>query len=84
MRRPAKSQKYELTHRDGNGEIFFGGRLEYAEMQTCITYRHAPDLWKSPVPKFDAKALPRSVFKLLNRQTLSIVTLGDSNSGYAG
>lgn len=83
LRRPAKSQKYELTHRDGDGEIFFGGRLEYAEMQTCITYRHAPDLWKSPVPKFDAKALPRSVFKLLNKQPLSIVTLGDSISAGA-
>ncbi len=83
LRRPAKSQKYELTHRDGNGEIFFGGRLEYAEMQTCITYRHAPGLWKSPVPKFDARALPRSVFKLLNKQPLSIVTLGDSISAGA-
>lgn len=83
LRRPAMSQKYELTHRDGNGEIFFGGRLEYAEMQTCITYRHAPDLWKSPVPQFDIKSLPRSVFKLLNRQTLSIVTLGDSISAGA-
>ncbi|TXT33682.1 MAG: putative xylanase [Planctomycetota bacterium] len=25
LRRPAKSQKYELTHRDGNGEIFSVG-----------------------------------------------------------
>ena len=83
MRRPAKTQQYELTHRDGNGEIFFGGRLEYAEMQTCVSYRHAPDLWKSPVPKFDPKMLPRSVARLVNRQPLSIVTLGDSISAGA-
>lgn len=83
LRRPAKSQRYELTHRDGNGEIFFGGRLEYAEMQTCVTYEHAPDLWKSSVPKFDAKALPRSLAKLLNKKPLSIVTLGDSISAGA-
>lgn len=83
LRRPAKSQKYELTHRDGNGEIFFGGRLEYAEMQTCITYRHATDLWKAPVPKFDPKMLPRSVARLVNKQPLSIVTLGDSISAGA-
>ena len=38
LRRPAGSQKYKLTHRDGNGEIFFGAKLEYAGMQTCITY----------------------------------------------
>ena len=80
LRRPAKTQKYELTHRDGNGEIFFGGRLEYAEMQTCITYSHAPNLWKSPVPKFDAKGLPRSVQRLLTKQPLSIVLIGDSIS----
>lgn len=80
LRRPAKTQKYELTHRDGNGEIFFGARLEYAEMQTCITYRHAPDLWKSAVPKFDPLALPRSVGKLVSRQPLSIVVVGDSIS----
>ena len=80
LRRPAKSQKYELTHRDGDGEIFFGARLEYAEMQTCISYRHAPGLWKTAVPNFDAKALPRSVKKLLNKQPLSIVVVGDSIS----
>ena len=80
LRRPAKTQKYELTHRDGNGEIFFGGRLEYAEMQTCITYSHAPNLWKSPVPKFDMQGLPRSVQRLLTKQPLSIVLIGDSIS----
>lgn len=80
LRRPASSQKYKLTHRDGNGEIFFGARLEYANMQTCITYRHAPGLWKSAVPKFDPKALPRCVQKLVNKQPLSIVVLGDSIS----
>ena len=80
LRRPAGSQKYRLTHRDGKGEILFGAKLEYAGMQTCITYQHAPNQWKFPVPKFDAKALPRSIHKLLNRQTLSIVVLGDSIS----
>jgi lysophospholipase L1-like esterase len=80
LRRPAKTQKYALTHRDGNGEIFFGARLEYAQMQTCITYRHAPDLWKSPVPTFDARGLPRSLSKLQSKQPLSIVVLGDSIS----
>ena len=78
LRRPAKTQKYELTHRDG--EIFFGAQLEYAAMQTCITYRHAPDSWKSYVPQFDPGKLPRSVSKLVNRQPLSIVVVGDSIS----
>ncbi len=80
LRRPANSQEYKLTHRDGNGEILFGARLEYHDMQTCITYTHAPNLWKAAVPKFDAQALPRSVHKLLRKQPLSIVVLGDSIS----
>jgi acyl-CoA thioesterase-1 len=80
LRRPEKSQKYRLTHRDGNGEIFFGARLEYQEMQTCITYTHAPDLWKSPVSRFDPRTLPRTITMLKNKQPLSIVLLGDSIS----
>lgn len=83
LRRPAKSQKYELTHRDGNGEIYFGSTLEYAAMQTCFSYRHAPDAWKGPAPKFDSKSLPRCVAKLVSRQPMSIVTLGDSISAGA-
>lgn len=83
MRRPAKTQKYELTHRDGNGEIYFGARLEYAEMQTCITYRHEPNLWQGDVPKFDPQMLPRSVARLVSREPLTIVTLGDSISAGA-
>ena len=80
LRRPAKSQKYELTRRDGNGEIFFGSRLEYAEMQTCVTYSHASNLWKAAVPEFDPAALPRTVGMLLNRRPVSIVVVGDSIS----
>jgi lysophospholipase L1-like esterase len=80
LRRPAKSQPYELTHRDGKGEIMFGAKLEYAEMQTCITYRHAAGDWKKPVAKFDPKALPLSVARLTKHEPLSMVTLGDSIS----
>ncbi|MDB5386974.1 MAG: GDSL-like Lipase/Acylhydrolase [Planctomycetaceae bacterium] len=80
LRRPAKSQQYRLTHRDGNGEILFGAKLEYHEMQTCVTYTHAPNLWKSTVPTFDSKALPRTVQRLQQQEPLSIVVLGDSIS----
>ncbi|MFO0867758.1 MAG: FG-GAP-like repeat-containing protein [Pirellulales bacterium] len=80
LRRPAKSQKYELTHRDGDGEIFFGAELEYAARQTCITYRHAPQAWSAPLPAFDPRQLPRTVARLVNRQPLTIVVLGDSIS----
>jgi len=90
LRRPAGTQKYRLTHRDGNGEIYFGGRLEYHALQTCITYRHAAELWKGPIPQFDPTRLPRSVHRLLNKQPLAMVVIGDSisagcnASGWAG
>ena len=90
LRRPAGTQKYRLTHRDGDGEIFFGGRLEYHALQTCITYRHAEGVWKGPVPRFDPARLPKSVHRLLNKQPLAMVVIGDSisagcnASGWAG
>jgi len=80
LRRPAKSQKYELTHRDGNGEIFFGSLLEYHDMQTCVTYTHEPDLWKAMPPKFDAERLPRTLEKLRTKQPVTMLLLGDSIS----
>ncbi len=83
LRRPAKSQQYQLTHRDGKGEILFGGRLEYAEKQTCITYRHAPGQWTGYLPTYDEHVLPRSIHKLKNQEPLSIVVLGDSISAGA-
>jgi acyl-CoA thioesterase-1 len=80
LRRLAKTQPYQLTHRDGKGEILFGAKLEYHDMQTCISYTHAPGLWKSSVPKFDPKSLPATFHKLQSQQPVSITLLGDSIS----
>lgn len=80
LRRPANSQKYRLTHRDGNGEIYFGALLEYHALQTIVSYSHAPGLWKAPAPKFDPAALPNTLKKLKTREPLKIVVLGDSIS----
>lgn len=80
LRREAGTQKYRLTHRDGNGEIFFGAKLEYHAMQTCITYKHAPDAWQGPQPTFNDKQLPLTIQRLRDNQPVSIVLLGDSIS----
>ena len=80
LRRPANSQKYRLTHRDGNGEILFGAKLEYHEMQTLVTYVKAANDWPVQMPTFDSEVLPRTVRKLRDRQPLSVVLLGDSIS----
>lgn len=80
LRRPANSQKYQLTHRDGNGEILFGAKLEYHQMQTCVTYRKANSDWPVRMAQFDPAVLPQTVRRLQNQQGLSVVLLGDSIS----
>jgi lysophospholipase L1-like esterase len=80
LRRPAKTQRFVLTHRDGNGEILFGGGHEYHDMQTMITYEHAPDAWSGPRPSFAGERLPRTIERLRNKRPLTIALLGDSIS----
>lgn len=78
--RPPKSQQFQLTRRDGTGEILFGGGPEYHNMQTVITYTHKPGEWTGHVPAFAGSQLPRSIAKLKAKQPLNIVLLGDSIS----
>lgn len=80
LRRPAGSQKYRLTHRDGNGEILFGAGDEYHQMQVAVTYEHAATAWPGSLPRFNPAALPRTIHRLQAREPLSIVLLGDSIS----
>lgn len=80
LRRPAKSQKYALTHRDGNGEILFGATHEYHDMQTLVTYEHDPAAWKGNAPAFASKQLPKTIKLLAAKQPLKVALLGDSIS----
>jgi lysophospholipase L1-like esterase len=80
LRRPAASQPYALTHRDGNGEILFGAGAEYHAMQTVVSYRHAPGTWAGPAPAFAGARLPCALGKLAAGQPLAIALHGDSIS----
>jgi len=80
LRRPAKSQRHALTHRDGNGEILFGANLEYHQMQTMVTYQKQLSDWTLAMPSFERSALPITLQKLRDHQDVSIVLLGDSIS----
>jgi acyl-CoA thioesterase I len=90
LRRPPNTQPYHLPHRDGNGDILFGGRLEYHELQTCVTYVHDPQELEFTSSKFKEQALSRTLGKLRNGAALSVVVVGDSistgcnASGWAG
>jgi len=78
--RPPKSQMFQLTRRDGKGEILFGAGHEYHDMQTLITYTHKRGDWKGPVPMFAGKQLPRTMKKLKEKQPLTLAMIGDSIS----
>jgi acyl-CoA thioesterase I len=79
LRQPAGSQRYALTHRDGNGEILFGATHEYHDRQTIVTYTHQ-GRWAGPAPSFAGDRLPRTVKRLAGKQSLTIALLGDSIS----
>ncbi|MCA9051531.1 MAG: SGNH/GDSL hydrolase family protein [Planctomycetaceae bacterium] len=80
LRRPAGSQQYRLTHRDGDGEILFGAASEYHEMQVSVTYQRDDEPWPAAGSEFREAALPRTLQKLREHQPVSIALLGDSIS----
>ncbi len=80
LRREANSQPHRLTHRDGKGEILFGAKLEYHQMQTLVTYKKDSNEWPVQMPSFDKESLPIVLQKLHDRKDVSIVLLGDSIS----
>jgi acyl-CoA thioesterase-1 len=80
LRVPPKTQKYELTHRDGNGEILFGAKLEYHNMQTSISYVASSKDWPIEEGTAGSTSLPKTAERLANGKPLSIVVLGDSIS----
>jgi lysophospholipase L1-like esterase len=73
------SQQYALTRRDGQGEIRFGGGLEYHGMQTLITYEHKGS-WPTQVPTLAREQLPRTLTLLKEKKPLTVALLGDSIS----
>lgn len=80
LRRPADTQPHQLTHRDGNGEILFGPKLEYHQMQTMVTYKKASSVWPGGMPTYQPDLLPKTLAKLQAGDPVSIVLLGDSIS----
>jgi len=79
LRRPAGSQPFKLTHRDGQGEILFGGGHEYHDMQTVVTYTHEGK-WRGPTPEVAREQLPRTLQRLAEKKPLKIALFGDSIS----
>jgi acyl-CoA thioesterase-1 len=90
LRARAGSQQFQLTHRDGNGEILFGATHEYHDMQVLVNYTHKAGEWTAYRPEFSGPQLPNMLRKLSNHEPVKVVLLGDSistgcnASGWAG
>ncbi len=78
--RPAKSQRYALTRRDGAGEILFGGGHEYHDMQATVSYEHAAGTWTETNPAVRGDGLARTRALLKRKAPVTITLLGDSIS----
>ena len=78
--RPATSQRYALTRRDGTGEILFGGGHEYHDMQATVTYEHATGTWTDTSPAVRGEELARTRGLLKRKAPVTITLLGDSIS----
>ncbi len=59
--------------------LWNGGRL-YHDLQSKITYSHAPNEWQGFVPAYEGELLPRTIQKLRAKEPLNLVVLGDSIS----
>jgi acyl-CoA thioesterase I len=79
LRRTPGSQQYKLTHRDGQGEILFGGGHEYQDMQTVVTYTY-DEKWSGVTPTLAREQLPLILQRLTEKKALKIALLGDSIS----
>ena len=79
---PKNSQPFGLVRRDGRGDILFGAKHEYADMQVVVTYtyEHNAAEWKVPPPRFAERELPSTIRILRAGAPLKLVLFGDSIS----
>ncbi len=67
----------------GGGYVLFQEGHYFHDRQLAVTYTHARNLWKGPVPKYAETTLPRTLDKLAKGQPIKLVLLGNSiTAGY--
>ena len=82
---PADSRLPKMAHRRGDPRtcLLFSEGDFFHRLQAEVTYTHAPDSWKGPVPKFAGAALPGTMKKLRAGAALKLCLTGDSISAGA-
>lgn len=66
-------------HADDDDFEFWSGGAEISRMNVVVTYIHN-DTWSAPVPENQAESLPKTMSKLMHKESLKIVVAGDSVS----
>lgn len=67
----------------GGGNVLFQEGHYFHDRQLAITYTHARNLWKGPIPKFAETTLPKTLAKLAKGEPIKFVFLGNSiTAGY--
>ena len=62
----------------GGGLIYFREGSFFHSQQLAVTYSHAANVWKGPVPQFQGRNLPELMHKLQKRSSLKVLLFGDS------
>src|SRR5689334_7993047 len=73
LTRPLGTQPFDLKRRDKKGDILFGEKDEYANMQVVFTYEHESGNWGPAPPAYAEQDIPKTLQKLNDGEPLTIV-----------
>ena len=82
---PAGSNLPKYGHKRGDSAtcLIFGEGHFFHDLQVDVTYTHAPNMWKGPVPVFQGTNMPGVLGKLKRKQPITVCAAGDSiTAGY--
>lgn len=62
----------------GGGLVFYSEGSFFHNHQLAVTYTHAANKWKGPIPHFQGQNLPETIDKLKMGSILNVLLFGDS------
>lgn len=79
---PAAGSERSISHKSGDPSRFvlFDNGHWFHDQQVEVTYRHPPETWPGPTPRFAGNQLPGTLEKLRAGKPLAIGVSGDSIS----
>jgi len=77
---PSAPQEGWYQGKAGGGYILFHEGDYFHSKQLAVTYKHAENTWKEPLPEFQNNRLPKTIGKLTAGKSVRISLYGDSIS----